>query len=481
MFQSHLKRFWIYYLFIILYISIVPIEILFRHFSFQTSGWDLGIYHQALSALSRFDDLNPYISMRMVYVFQDHFDIILLLIAPLIKVWNTAVTLIVLDQFFTFLGLLPILLITEKFLIENPSIHRSFFRFVVLSTYLFNDFLWSAIYFPSHPTHWAMAFISWICYFIYYHRFGVGFWISVVLLFSCKEEFPFLFLPITIILAHHKKYYQASIMTFIGFVWIAVILLRPIWLGPVSEYSSFLSLFFQSPAEYFSKFFQTIFTIEFALPFLILISYFSFPVKRYLNYYILLALLPFLLRSFCLKSTAFEYHYSAIFIPIILFHFIAALAVNPTKYKRFGYIYLFLLLIGQLFQSHPFQHPYSSVTKYFQNRQLYEQYDSLIDEIHDDHLIIAAPNNWLPHLTSNTNVRTISFCIDSSLTRDVDLWIWQGGGDYFPSTKSLNELRSEVHLNWSQEYVTKRFDNVELWIHPNVQIQMRPTTFTYLD
>lgn len=465
----HFKRFWVYYFIIFLYLSIVPTEILYRHLSFKTSGWDLGIYHQALSALSRFDNLNPYISMRMVFVFQDHFDIILILIAPIFKIWNSAITLLVLDQFFTFLGLIPIVLVSERFLRDNKEINSSFFRLVILTTYLFNDFLWSAIYFPSHPTHWAMAFISWVCYFIFYKRFNFWFWISVVLLFSCREEFPFLFLPLSFILLQQKKKLHAAVLSIVGIVWVLLILLRPIWLGPVSDYSSFVSLFYRSPTKYFSQFFDSVFTIDFILPFLLITLFFSIYVKGISYSFLLLALIPFLLRVFCLKSTAFEYHYSAIFIPLILFHFFIILTIKPSIYKKIGWYFIFLVFVGQLLQSHPFQHPYSSIIKYYQNKTIYKQYESIIQELNDDNVVIAAPNNWLPHLTSNIHTRTIAFSIDSSLTHEVDIWIWQEGGDYFPSKQTAQELKEKLYPIMSS-YVWIRYDeNIILWKKPDMR------------
>lgn len=175
-----------------IYLILTFFGVLFKHLCFETFGWDLGIYHQAMSNLSRLNDWNPFISILQTRIFNDHFDPIIILIAPVLRLWNDAIMLLIIDQIAVFAGLVPIVLWTEEILTRRKQLtHPNLLRASVVLGYFFADHLWNALLFPSHPTQWAMAFIAWVFYFYEKKQFGIGFWLSFVLLLICKEEFPF--------------------------------------------------------------------------------------------------------------------------------------------------------------------------------------------------------------------------------------------------------------------------------------------------
>ncbi|MCX7835793.1 MAG: DUF2079 domain-containing protein [bacterium] len=470
---SLLKKYQPYLIVFLIYSIIVPVEIYFRHLTFRTSGWDLGIYHQALSALSKLENLNPLVSIRMLHIFQDHFDLLLIPISFIFRLWNSAVLLLILDQFFTVLGLIPIVLATEKIVQGKSPSQATFLRFSVSIVYLFSDFLWSAIYFPSHPTHWAMGFMSWICYFVFIGKFGIGFFLNILLLFSCKEEFPFIAFPLSLILFQSKKRVLAIFLIVFGVLWILIFLTRPLWLGEVADYTNFIGLFFHSPNEYFQKFVVTISSGTFLKSLILLIPFFLVPYNKKSFLFLLIAIVPFLLRVFCLKTTAFQFHYSAIFVPIILFIFLSILENQFHLIKRIGIQFLILIFIGQIWQAHPFQHPFSSILQYSKNREKFQRYSVIAESLTKSNYTVAAPNNWLPHLSANTNVFNLAYSIDSNTPLSIDVWLWDMDGDFFPSTK--NEIMLKKQFEAFEQFYEKisLHSKVELFVKPQFASQFR--------
>ncbi len=453
---------------VVIFIVLVPIDVIFQHLAFRSSGWDLGIYHQALSQLSRFDSLNPFVSVHQQHIFNDHFDPILLIVAPLFNLWNSAILLIVIDLAMTLIGLVPILLLLEKKLAGMVDARRGqYLRLVVVCGYLFNDFLWKALLFPSHPTQWAMAFVAWTLYYYELKRFGWGFWISMVLLFACKEEFPFLGVMLGVALFTRKFKLEAILTIALSMLFIVfTTMFRPMFFGEVYSHSAFLKLLFINPFEYFQKWFLTISDLRVWLPVALLTGYFVHREwRRNFDLYIILSA-PLFIRLLSLYKDAFNFHYVAIFIPFILIGFIRSIGDDFRFNRILVAQVLVIAFLSLALRPAPFHHPLNRTIGYFKNREEILLREQIIASCKDPKLKLSAPNNWVPHLTDHDVVTMPSVWLEKGKVGSVDLWIWESGGDYFPSKVGDAELKLKVvEAMGGEGNISKiRFNNrIEVW------------------
>lgn len=108
---------------------------------------DFGIYQQAVYDAAALGDWNPYITIRDVKIFNDHFDPILLLAAPFVKLFGyTPYNLVI----FEFLWLLA----TFVFIAKKARSKSEAVLFLVLT--LLCKAVLTAFGYPIHPTTWSV-------------------------------------------------------------------------------------------------------------------------------------------------------------------------------------------------------------------------------------------------------------------------------------------------------------------------------------
>jgi len=455
-----------------IFVLVVPVEVVFQHLSFRSSGWDLGIYHQALSLLSRFDSLNPFVTIHQQFIFNDHFDPVILLFAPLFRIWNSAILVILIDMIMTLLGLVAILRLAEQRLRALPMVeNKTPLLCTVVCVYLFNDFLWKAHFFPSHPTQWAIAFIAWLLYYYETNEYGAWFWVNLLLLFMCKEEFPFLGVMLSLALLLKSKKVEAFwafllSLTFIGFTFY----FRPILVGEVYPHSAFLSLLLTDPVQYIERWFQTIVDKRVWLPLLLLIAYFSYGGwRRNFDLYLIISA-AIAVRLLSLYKDAFNFHYSAIFIPFVLVAFLRTLDSGYKGNRKLAIQLLTISFLSLALKSAPFHHPFSHTIGYFKNLSEIEVRARIIHSLNDPSLVISAPNNWTPHLTDHEQVTMPSNWIGSGRSAKIDVWIWDSKGDYYPAKTDETELRKSALAEIGGDGKIERMrynDRIEIWRRSN--------------
>ncbi len=167
-----------------LLLLLLPFVLLFRNIRLLINNCfhatDFGIYQQAIFDISYKLDFNPYLSIRNIKIFNDHFDPVVYLASIFVKVFGyNPVNLIV----FEFLWLM--LLISLVFILAKRE-QWSFYLVILL----FSKGLLSAFLFPIHPTTWSVP-ISFLLVF------GVGrfkdWQVFILALFLCffREAIPF--------------------------------------------------------------------------------------------------------------------------------------------------------------------------------------------------------------------------------------------------------------------------------------------------
>ena len=94
------------------YIVLFSVWTVNEHRGFGTNGFDLGIFDQGVWLLSRFE--TPFITVRGLHLFGDHTSFILLAVAPLYWVFDTASTLLVVQSVALGLGAVPVFLLARQ-------------------------------------------------------------------------------------------------------------------------------------------------------------------------------------------------------------------------------------------------------------------------------------------------------------------------------------------------------------------------------
>lgn len=129
-----------------------------RHAIFQSGGFDLGIYDQALWQYSHF--LFPYNTVKESFILGDHFSVTLPLLAPLYWVWSDVKLLLIFQAVWISLSVIPVYLIAKL---------RKFSSFICFSVaFLYGLFygIQFAVFFDFHPIVLGIGFLAWLIYFL---------------------------------------------------------------------------------------------------------------------------------------------------------------------------------------------------------------------------------------------------------------------------------------------------------------------------
>jgi uncharacterized membrane protein len=149
------------------------------HARFGTFGFDLGIFDQGVWLLSRFQD--PFVTIRGLPLFGDHASYILLLVAPLYRVWADPRLLLLLQIVCLAIPAISVYLIGTRRL-GNPLAGLA-----VAAAYLaFPALQWAAIW-HFHPESLAAGFLGLAALAADRQRWRqLAIWLALALL--CKED-----------------------------------------------------------------------------------------------------------------------------------------------------------------------------------------------------------------------------------------------------------------------------------------------------
>ena len=152
---------------------------LFRHWRFHTSGYDLGIFDQAIWHLSRFETPASSIAGH-ASIFSDHFHPILLLLAPLYWAAPRPEALLIAQSLLLAVSAIPV------FLYSRGRIGSSAAIGVTVSYGLFWPMQKTAG-FDFHEVAFAPGLIAWAILAMETRRWR-WFWVAVALLVCVKED-----------------------------------------------------------------------------------------------------------------------------------------------------------------------------------------------------------------------------------------------------------------------------------------------------
>jgi len=216
-----------YVLFAFVCFIFIPNFVKYLHGCFNT--WDFGIFVEATQKLG-WNQLNPLINSYGFKIFNDHFDPILFLPTFLNQLFPSSVSLLGTELLFVLLSILPIYLLNKKNKLET---NLSWFLIIYI---LINKAIITALFYPVHPTTWTVAVLAFMFYFAYEKKY-LSLFVSTVLLFFFKEEFPFVGIMTSFYFLYEHRKNKLSLTYFFTLLFISVawlifaVKIRPIWFG----------------------------------------------------------------------------------------------------------------------------------------------------------------------------------------------------------------------------------------------------------
>lgn len=164
-------------LFIILYFS----HSLFRHLTFNSHAFDLGIYTQSIYLYSQGE--LAFSTLKHMPILADHFGLVLFLLSPIYKIFPSAATLLAIQALFVALSSIPIFLIAQDKL-KNPILST-----LIVLSYLTSVGIVSAITFDFHLATISVFPLSLMLYFWCFKKWNF-YWITLFSSIAFKEDVP---------------------------------------------------------------------------------------------------------------------------------------------------------------------------------------------------------------------------------------------------------------------------------------------------
>lgn len=227
---------------IALYIIAFSLITIRNHNNYGTFGFDLGIFDQGIWLLSRFKE--PFITVRGLNMFGDHLSFILLLIAPLYRIWDDARLLLILQTAFLALGAVPV------FLIARQKLSSRLLSLALAASYLLYPALEWVNSDHFHPESLATPLLLFAFYYAMRKKY-VPFAIFSILAITTKEDIALIvmLLGIYIGLTGNRKVGFATAMLSLAWFFVGLKLILAHFNGAGFFYIQNYSRLGSTPAE----------------------------------------------------------------------------------------------------------------------------------------------------------------------------------------------------------------------------------------
>lgn len=156
--KNQRSAFVLLFLWVITLAGLYSILSIVRHNHFQSGGFDLGLYDQAIWLYSRLQ--MPYSTIKERLILGDHLTLTLPLLAPLYYLWDDVRLLLVFQAVWTTVSAVPIYLIGIK---RRFSAFASLILAIIYSLFYGIQF---AIQFDFHPVMIGVGLLAWLAYFL---------------------------------------------------------------------------------------------------------------------------------------------------------------------------------------------------------------------------------------------------------------------------------------------------------------------------
>lgn len=365
-----------------------------RHNHFQSGGFDLGLYDQAVWQYSRF--LWPYNTIKDRFVLGDHLALTLPLIAPLFYLWDNVRILLVFQAFWITFSALAIFKLART---RNFSSLTSFNLSFLYSLFYGIQF---AVFFDFHPVVIGVGLVSWLVYFLESNQKKL-FTITLILLILTQENMGIALACLGLVYIFKKKYRRPAVFFFIfGFLFSFLASKIIAFFSPVGfQYWPEVSL---NPLKLMVNFFNT---EEKKLVWLYSLSWFSFlPLLSpgaILAVFLNLAQYFVTGKEFAKMSSPFMHH-RAILAPFLTLGTLNALGLLKKKKIKPQAVSILLVIVALGLQYY-FHFPLNKLSKpiYWKNEAWMNDNQALFKTIPQD-ASIATQQSLVPHLSHRKEI-----------------------------------------------------------------------------
>lgn len=202
---------------------------------------DFGIYQQAIYEIANFTSLNPYLTVRNINIFNDHFDPVIFFAVPFVWIFNYHPLSLIFFEYLVFILFLYLFLKLNPYKENNHTI-----LLMLLTTKAFL----TGLNYPIHPSTWSIIPIFLMGYY-YSKNSHRGFILSAFALCFFREVFPLALIFMSLGFFKQKKFrYFIGIFFPACFLAFMIYFFRPMFMGPVVGYGGMvIKQLFNHPIE----------------------------------------------------------------------------------------------------------------------------------------------------------------------------------------------------------------------------------------
>lgn len=211
---------------------------------------DYSIYQQAISELSLWQTWNPYLTIRDIFIFNEHFDPIIYLAVPFFELLDHSPYSLVVFEWFWFISF-------ALLCIKNSRLDSKKEFYLVIALLFGLRPILSGFAFVGHPVTWAVVPLLFLVRGLYKDNFRVVI-ISSVALVVFKETFPFGVFSLSFYYLLRKQSYKFLSLFVIGLFFVLFEMkFREELIGNTFSYgNSFLGEILKDPVRHAIKLFK---------------------------------------------------------------------------------------------------------------------------------------------------------------------------------------------------------------------------------
>jgi len=427
-----------------------------RHNHFGSFGFDLGISDQIVWKYSQFQlPITTVQSYPFTSIFTDHIEFIYVLLSPFYWIFNSPLTLLLLQTFMVSFSGIPIYLLAKKRNINQ------FVSIALLFSYLMFYGIQNALWFDVHSLSFGAAFLAW---FIYFLDIKAKLWtiLLFILAIICKEDIAFLTGIISLVYFIKRKD-KISLILIVGsglYLFSIFYIYFPYFTQDGYRYQSEGGLFSNLKFSYFYDNADKKNTIFYSFAWFgflpLLVPFYLLPALADLTHY-------FVFANFLEAAQGLFMHYRVTLAPLLIFPTI--MAINKFKILNNKYVALYLVLFAAFFQYY-FHLPLSYLTKqwFWREPATAKDINAIISLIPPDASVVSQ-NNITPHIAHRHEIFTLwpekrDFKYNSPCMKPTCNWLrWAGNPSYLVVDTALDwDIR---HLLANREDYIDGLDNLE--------------------
>ncbi|OIQ18352.1 MAG: hypothetical protein BM556_08820 [Bacteriovorax sp. MedPE-SWde] len=309
---------------------------------------DYTIYQQAIYDLSLFETWNPFNTIRNVFIFNEHFDPVIFLAAPFVRLLSYTPSSLLIFEWLWYLAFALFIFTKQR---ESIQKHPLFFVALIL----FSRSILGGLLYPAHPVTWAILPLAYLVYSLSKDSFK-GVLIACISLCFFKETFPFGIFGLSFAFLLRKQYQRFLILFVIStFFIIFELKLRAILIGKTIGYGNqFLGNIISDPIIYGTKIlkefhYKDFFKVFFAylIP-VFLVARKEIKNLTQLRHHYFTSVLCFLLPLIAIHIiiNRYSYHHASKFGAVMIATVAFSNIKNHLTNKKLKFLCILLLIIG---------------------------------------------------------------------------------------------------------------------------------------